>query len=152
MILLEFFEFGLAKIRHEGGEGLVQPEIVPPFHGDEVAEPHVAKLVQVCIAEASCLLKSLLLSSEKVNLVIGHASHVLHGTGIELCDKDLVIFVEWIAASKQISVELNASLGSKEHLLVLDVTHDGLPTIDPHWWHALNVALEVAVRSGDNNI
>ena len=28
------------------GEGLIQPEVVPPFHGDEVAEPHVGEFVQ----------------------------------------------------------------------------------------------------------
>ena len=30
---------------HEGGEGLVEPDAVPPLHGDEVAEPHVGQLV-----------------------------------------------------------------------------------------------------------
>ena len=30
---------------HEGGEGLVQPDAVPPLHGHEVAEPHVGDLV-----------------------------------------------------------------------------------------------------------
>ena len=35
----------LAAQRHEGGEGLVQPDPVPPAHRDEVAEPHVGELV-----------------------------------------------------------------------------------------------------------
>ncbi len=30
---------------HEGGEGFVEPNSVPPFHGDEIAEPHVGKFV-----------------------------------------------------------------------------------------------------------
>ena len=30
---------------HEGGERLVQPDAVPPPHGDQVAEPHVGDLV-----------------------------------------------------------------------------------------------------------
>src|SRR5678815_2531502 len=30
---------------HEGGEGLVEPDAVPPQHGDEVAKPHVGDLV-----------------------------------------------------------------------------------------------------------
>ncbi len=39
------------RLRHrgvgdEGGEGLVEPQVVPPAHGDQVAEPHVGHLVQ----------------------------------------------------------------------------------------------------------
>src|SRR5712692_5882799 len=30
---------------HEGGEALVQPEIVPPFHRDQISEPHVSNLM-----------------------------------------------------------------------------------------------------------
>jgi hypothetical protein len=30
---------------HEGGERLVQPDPLPPSHGDEVAEPHVSQLM-----------------------------------------------------------------------------------------------------------
>src|SRR3712207_9506532 len=30
---------------HERGEGLVEPDAVPPLHGHEVAEPHVGELV-----------------------------------------------------------------------------------------------------------
>ena len=30
---------------HEGGEGLVEPDALPPPHGDKVAEPHVCQLV-----------------------------------------------------------------------------------------------------------
>ena len=152
MILLELLKLCLAKVGHEGGERLIQPEIVPPFHGDKVAKPHVAELVQVCIAEASSLLERLLLSSEQVSLVIGNASHVLHGAGIELGDEDLVILVEWIWASKQIGVEFNACLSGKEHLLVLYVAHDGLSSVDSHRWHALNIALKVSVWPRNDDI
>ena len=34
-----------AQQLHERGEGLVQPDAVPPLHRDEVAEPHVRELV-----------------------------------------------------------------------------------------------------------
>ena len=36
----------LAEDLHERGERLVQPDALPPLHGDEVAEPHVRDLVQ----------------------------------------------------------------------------------------------------------
>ena len=37
---------GLGHEAGPGGEGLVQPQVVPPAHGDHVAEPHVRHLVQ----------------------------------------------------------------------------------------------------------
>ena len=37
---------GLAGRRRPLGERLVEPEVVPPLHGHEVAEPHVGELVQ----------------------------------------------------------------------------------------------------------
>ena len=37
---------------HEGGEGLVEPDAVPPAHGDEVAEPHVGELVMDHVGHA----------------------------------------------------------------------------------------------------
>ena len=37
---------------HEGGEGLVEPDAVPPGHRDEVAEPHVRVLVRDHVGDA----------------------------------------------------------------------------------------------------
>ena len=37
---------------HEGGEGLVEPDPVPPAHRDEVAEPHVRVLVRDDVGDA----------------------------------------------------------------------------------------------------
>ena len=36
----------LTVMRRPLGEGLVEPEVVPPLHGDEIAEPHVSELVK----------------------------------------------------------------------------------------------------------
>ena len=38
---------------HEGGEGLVQPESVPPGHRHQIAEPHVGDLVDHDIRDRS---------------------------------------------------------------------------------------------------
>ena len=37
---------------HERGERLVQPDSVPPLHGDQVAEPHVGDLMADDISDA----------------------------------------------------------------------------------------------------
>ena len=39
-------------VGHEGREALVKPEIVPPFHRDEIAEPHVSNLVRDYLGNA----------------------------------------------------------------------------------------------------
>ena len=44
--LVELRVLHRGQVGHVLGEGLVQPEVVPPAHGHEVPEPHVRQLVQ----------------------------------------------------------------------------------------------------------
>lgn len=152
MVLLKLIELCLTQVRHERGERLIEPEVIPPFHGDEVAKPHMTELVQVCVAESGSFLESLLLTSEEICLVVGNTANVFHGSCIELCAEHLVILVEWVRTAKKIGVKLDTSLGCKEHLLMIDIVHTRLSCIDSHRWHTLNVALEVAVGTGNNNV
>ena len=46
LVLLEAGRLIKADVADVVGEGLVQPQVVPPLHRDEVAEPHVRDLVQ----------------------------------------------------------------------------------------------------------
>src|SRR5437899_7284556 len=39
-------------VGHKGREALVKPEIVPPFHRDKIAEPHVSNLVRDHLSDA----------------------------------------------------------------------------------------------------
>src|SRR5439155_1084044 len=39
-------------VGHEGREAFVKPEVVPPFHRDEIAEPHVSNLVRDYLGNA----------------------------------------------------------------------------------------------------
>ena len=59
--LLVLGGLGLAQHRGERREGLVEPQVVPPRHRDQVAEPHVRHLVQhrlgaplVAVARSPC--------------------------------------------------------------------------------------------------
>ena len=45
------------KILHPRGKALVEPEVVPPLHGDQVAEPLVRELVGDHSAHALLLLR-----------------------------------------------------------------------------------------------
>ena len=63
------------------GERLVEPEIVPPLHGDEVTEPHVGKLVED--RDDAALLDGIRhLAAEDVHLGEGDCSRILHGSGV----------------------------------------------------------------------
>ena len=70
---------------HEGGEGLVQPDAVPPLHRHEVAEPHVGELVGDDVGDVLQLgLGGRRRVDEQDALAEGDAAEVLHGPGGEV--------------------------------------------------------------------
>ena len=65
---------------HEGGERLVQPNAVPPAHGDQVAKPHVGDFVRNDICGPHEFgLRGLLPVDEQQHLPEGDAADVFHG-------------------------------------------------------------------------
>jgi hypothetical protein len=50
------FDFLQAEVADEVGETLVEPEVVPPFHGDEVSEPVVGQFVGYRVGDIEHLL------------------------------------------------------------------------------------------------
>jgi hypothetical protein len=78
---------------HPLGEALVQPEVVPPHHGDVVSEPVVGELVgdhQTC--DVVVVFGRVLWKHSR--LVEGHDSCVLHCECSEFSDKYLIVFVK----------------------------------------------------------
>ena len=71
------------QVGHVLGEGLVEPEVVPPAHGHEVAEPHVRELVQHGDGAAFHLGVGDL-AAEDVAFQDGDGPGVFHGAGVEL--------------------------------------------------------------------
>ena len=72
---------------HEGGEGLVEPDALPPAHGHEVAEPHVGQLVGHDVGHPLELGpgRTGRIDQER-GVPEGDAAQVLHGTGREVGD------------------------------------------------------------------
>ena len=78
-------------VGHPGGERLVEPEVVPPDHGDEIAEPLMRELVRDHLSDA-------LLHVERRGLRIEQERHfperdgrgVLHRARLEVGNSDLV--------------------------------------------------------------
>ena len=79
---------------HEGGEGLVEPDPVPPAHGHEVAEPHVRELVRHDVGDELLLgLRGRRRVDEQDALPERDAAQVLHGPGREVGQRDEVDLV-----------------------------------------------------------
>ena len=78
-------------VGHPGGERLVQPEIVPPRHGDEVAVPHVRQLVGDHLGGSLALVERRgRWIEEEERLAEEHRARVLHRPGLEVGHGDEV--------------------------------------------------------------
>ena len=74
--------------RHEGGEGLVQPDAVPPAHRHEVAEPLVRELVRDDVGDVLELgLGRVLGIDEQQRFAVGDQAGVLHRALREVGDR-----------------------------------------------------------------
>ena len=60
-----------------GGEGLVEPQVVPPAHRHQVAEPHVGHLVQHEVGDLASLVVRRLAARQR-EVAAGDAAPVLH--------------------------------------------------------------------------
>jgi len=88
-------------VGHPGGEGLVEPQVVPPGHRHQVAEPLVGELVRDHLGHP-------LLHGERRGGRIGEQRHlaegdgagVLHGAGLEVGDADLVELAERVGEAE----------------------------------------------------
>mmetsp|Transcript_24843 Transcript_24843/g.72795 ORF Transcript_24843/g.72795 Transcript_24843/m.72795 type:complete len:212 (+) Transcript_24843:1407-2042(+) len=75
---------------HEPSEALVEPEIRPPVHGHEVAEPLVRQLVADCSSNGHAPVCGGAPSGvihQQPRLPVRHTAPVLHGTGGKVGDR-----------------------------------------------------------------
>ena len=103
--VLEFGRFGRGHGRHEGGEALVEPQSVPPVHGDQVAEPLVRHLVQDGLGHALALARCHGRLEDEIALGEGDCRCVFHGAVQEVGHQDLVVFAE-LVGNAVITVEV----------------------------------------------
>ena len=120
---------GQSQVAHELGEGLVEPQVVPPLHGDQVAEPHVRQLVKNRVGARLhlCLRRA---RTEHVGVAEGHAPGVLHRTGVVLGNEDLVVLGEGVGDAVGAFEELKAATGDVQDLVGVQVLNDGRARVD----------------------
>ncbi|GJC83687.1 hypothetical protein ColLi_06525 [Colletotrichum liriopes] len=91
-----------------GGEALVEPELVPPVHGDEVAEPLVSQLVGDDVGDAVAVPRlGRLLVEEDGGGAVGDETPVLHGAVGELVDSEQVGLGEGVLDAEDVGEEVN---------------------------------------------
>jgi len=131
-------------VGHIGSEGLVEPQIVPPLHGDQIAEPLVSKFVQDCICERQLLIECHGLSASKHCLGVSHARNILHGAHVELWHKYLVVLVELVLDAEQVLVEAHTNECSREQLIEhfwLNGFDHAFSEVHSHWRQACLILL-----------
>ncbi len=88
---------GDGLVLHPGGKALVEPEVVPPLHGDQVAEPLVSHLVRddqgdFFLCADGCGLGI----DQQRGLAVGDGAEVFHCAGFEVGQGDQVELLERI--------------------------------------------------------
>ena len=109
---------------HVVSERFLQPQIVPPLHGDQVAEPHMGHLVEdrVC----PCLvLRFGCLGPEDVGLGERHKPGILHRTEVVFRDERLVVLAERVRVGEQVMEVVQPAFGHLENVLRVEVFGEG---------------------------
>lgn len=124
--------FGEGLVAHVFGEGLVQPDVVPPLEGDEVAEPHVGHFVGDDHAAGLALGVG---DGGAVDEFVaeGDEARVLHGAGVEFGDEGLVVGVEGVGLVELLVEPVVAGAGDVEDFVRVGVEIGGQGTaaVDP---------------------
>jgi hypothetical protein len=97
------------------GERLVEPQVVPPAHRDEVAEPHVRQLVH----DRARPLGALGVGDSRAEdhrVAERDAAGVLHRAGVELGHEGLVVVAERVADAEQLVEGVERLAGDLEQL------------------------------------
>ena len=107
---------------HELREGFLEPQIVPPARRDQIAEPHVAHLVEdgVCAARA---LRTRGVGAEEVAFREGHQARVLHRAEVVFRNEDGVVLAPRVRVAVVLVEEVHALRGELEDFFVEVLRH-----------------------------
>ena len=141
-----------SQVGHVLGERFVEPQVIPPAHRHEVAEPHVREFMQHGDGPAFDL-RARDLAAEHIAFQDGDGTRVLHRPGIELRDEELVVLLERVRAPELCLEELETLAGEFEDVVRVEVLHERLPREhsqrDNPSVGALHLAAHGLVRAGD---
>lgn len=91
---------------HISGESLVQPQVGPPFHRDQISEPLMGQFVGDHAGDPMPALRGrTVLVVEKGRFPVCDESPVFHGSCAEIRNRDHVLFREWVGQIVKLFVE-----------------------------------------------
>ena len=137
---------------HESCETFIKPEIVPPFHCNEISEPHMGKLVKVGACKSKSFGQRRNFTSEKIILIISDTTDIFQSSKVMLRDKYLIILVEGISGTEKYRVELNTSLSNVEHFIEIQVLNQRFPSVNSHRWEAFSISFLILIRTSTYSV
>ncbi len=139
---------GAGPVRHVVGERLVQPQVVPPGHRDQVAEPHVSHLVGHGPRPPGPLRLGGLTPEDHL-VPQGDAARVLHRPGVEVRHEGLVVLTERIPGAEDLMEVVEGLLGHRDQVdrLPLELLSERRPGVQPEP-DPVVLVVDRGVRSG----
>ncbi len=131
-LIAKFGGFNQAERALIISEGFLQPQVIPPLWGDQVAKPHVAHFVEdhVCAGLACCA--SGLVSRDHF-LVESNAPGVFHCAEVVFRHEDLVVLAPRICEPVVAVIEVQASARHAENVVRVQVGLQSAATVDSKW-------------------
>lgn len=123
------------------GKTLVEPEIVPPLHGDKIAKPVMGKLMDNGVTKGEhALIGNPVL--KEIQIIKGDNTGIFHGAPLVLMGKDLIILGKGVGTAEIFLEELKGLVG---HLLNVgsefgELGFEGLDAVETHWQVVVSVA------------
>lgn len=93
---------------HHGREGFVQPEVVPPSHSDEVAEPLVGEFVGDGDGDGLLRFKRSAFVGEEARFAVSDETPVLHSASFKIRESNLVELRERILYAELLVVKIES--------------------------------------------
>jgi hypothetical protein len=103
----------LAKTSDESGKSLIEPEIVPPVHGDEISKPLMSQFVHYHILHPGFLFSSGF-GLEQNMFSVSNTAHILHRSEIVFGTDDIVHFGVRVRDVYEIIIERESVLSYLE--------------------------------------
>ena len=117
-----------AEGTHEVCEGFLEPQVVPPLHGNEVAEPHVCHFVADGVSAAFEVVLGCA-GDEDVVFGEGDQAGVLHCADVVFGNEGLLVLGVRVGVVEEVLEEVQAVLGDLEDVVVIEVRLQGLAAV-----------------------
>lgn len=148
----EFFTFSKAYHGTILSKALLKPKIIPPFHCDQVSEPHVRKFMHSNLIPLHEFKEGLFLLWPHKGVPHNNYANVFHTVDSKFRHEDHVILLERERASEILLEKVDGNLDSAESFLWLRQFSFRFPAINLHRYFVTSLIGDTAVGSYSQGI